>query len=97
MQIGMGQLTNLITRGTHPTRITVMAMRTVQVLRIGNRQRQCTDTLISDKELCMAYPAAFHATDELLLHLLLSDHIFELHFVDYTILLRQTVTQQLQD
>lgn len=56
-----------------------MPIRAIQILRIGNRQRQGSDTFASDKQLGMTDPTALHSVNELSDYLLLSDDLLELH------------------
>ena len=59
MQIGMRQLFDLIAGGADPARVTLVTMRTVQILGIGNGQRQSPYALIARKELGMADTTRF--------------------------------------
>ena len=91
MEVGVGQLSDLMARGTNSARIPVVTVRTVQVLRISNGQRQGADPLVPRKQLGMADPAPVDTADEPLLYLLLPDHILELHFIDLAYCRRNSI------
>ncbi len=71
MQIGVCQITHLDARGARPTRVLFCWVLTVEVLDIGESQRQSSIPCHATEELTMRHtPLAEAATQPLFKHLL---------------------------
>ena len=79
MQIRMLQVLILQAGRAHPARVFPRAVRTVQVLRIGYRQRQLTHPLRTAKQLRMRHAPLCHRLTKPLLHILMSYDVLKLH------------------
>lgn len=80
MQVGVLQLLELQTSRTNAAAVALRAMRTIQILGIGKRQLQLTDTGYTCKQLRMRYSSLTHGLTKLLLRRLLSYYLPEKQF-----------------
>ena len=79
MDIRMGQLRDLAAGRALSARVPVAAVGAVQVLGIGDRQRQCPDAFAANEELGMADSSARYALNQFGGGFLLSCDLFKLH------------------
>lgn len=77
----MLEFLELQTGRTCSTTVLFCPMGTVQVLGIGKRQLQLTNTRYTCKELCMGNPSLTHRSTQLALHLFLSYDLAEKQFL----------------
>ncbi len=81
--VGMHQTGHLHARGTHAATVAVAAGRAVDILHIGERQRQSAPTAVARKELCMADAPLIDAPAQHRFHLLLPYDIRKLHLLSF--------------
>ena len=81
MHIRMRQLADLLTAWANSTTIRCRTMRTKDVLRVGQGQRQFSVAFRTQKQLGMRHTVLLHTEDQLVFHFLLADDVFELHRV----------------
>ena len=79
MQVGMGQLPDLVTGRTLSAGISIVTVGTVQVLGVSNGQRERACTGIARKQLGMTDAPGFDAAHQMSFDRILSQNGFELH------------------